>query len=273
MISTGLKRIQTAALWGLAQSAGIPQAELFQILNQSGASGLLANCLEKGFLRLSKPARAETDFVRLLYQDYWTNNALFFTYTQRSPLLADIKNWRLSIEGDGVERPFSLNYDELLKLPLATLTRFLECAGNGRALYASLLGRKAEGVQWHLGGWGIAEWTGVPLAVLLEMAKIKKEAVEVMPVGMDNPPGRRPMPVAKAMADDTLLAYIMNGQILAPDHGFPLRALVSGWAGISSIKWVTKIIVSTRPIRVAANTSRYVLAGRTTRRNPPRGDR
>lgn len=247
----------------------VPQIEFFQILNQSGASGLLALCLEKGVLKLSKPARSEMSFEHMLYQEYRTHNALFFTYSHSSPALVDIKSWKLSIEGDGVANPFSLNYDELLKLPCTTVTRYLECAGNGRAFYDSLLNKKAEGVRWRLGGWGIAEWTGVRLSELLKMAKIKKEAVEVMPVGLDIPPGERPMPVAKAMEDDTLLAYIMNGEILPPDHGFPLRALLPGWVGVSNVKWVTKIIVSTHPIQVATNTRRYVLIGPDYPSQPP----
>ena len=147
--------------------------------------------------------------------------------------LADIKNWRLSIEGDGVSNPFSVSYDELLTLPCITFTRYLECGSNGRLFYDSLLGKKATGQQWHFGGYGIAEWTGVQLSKILKIAKIKKEAVEVMPVGMDNSSGKRPIPVAKAMEEDTLLAYIMNGNVLPLDHGFPLRALVPGWVGVS----------------------------------------
>jgi sulfane dehydrogenase subunit SoxC len=253
MIRINLKRAQITALWNLSQSASIPQSEFFDILNHIGSSGLLAKCIERGTLRSTKPVKAEMSFELMANMGYYTtSNSLFFTCTHRSIPLADIKNWRLSIEGDGVSNPFSINYDELLKLPSVTFTRFLECAGNGRIFYDFLLGKKAKGPQWHFGGYGIAQWTGVQLSKILKIAKIRKEAVEVMPVGMDNSPEERPMPVAKAIEEDTLLAYIMNGNILPPDHGFPLRALVPGWVGVASTKWVNKIIVSTRPIHVIA---------------------
>ncbi|MFC1910021.1 molybdopterin-dependent oxidoreductase [Chloroflexota bacterium] len=125
------------------------------------------------------------------------------------------------------------------------------------------------GLQWHLGGWGLAGWTGVRLAELLKMAGIKKNAVEVMLVGLDGPHWKRPMPVNKVMEQDTLLAYIMNGEILPPDHGFPLRALVSGWAGVSSVKWVNRIIVSTYPAKVPSNASKYLLIGPDYSPEPP----
>ena len=269
MTISGIKRAQTEALWAKAQSALIPQIEFFKILNEKGVTEFLALCSQKGVSKLSRPPRSEMNFAHMLSQPYRTNNALFFTYSHRSPLEVDIRKWRLSVEGDGIDHPFSLNYDELLKLPCTTVTRFLECAGNGRAFYDSLLNKKAQGLQWRLGGYGIAEWTGVRLSELLKMAKIRKDAVEVMPVGSDSPPGERPMPISKAMEDDTLLAYIMNGQILPPDHGFPLRALLPGWVGVSNVKWVNKIIVSTRPIHVATNTRRYVLIGPDYSPQPP----
>lgn len=245
MITIGLKRVQTVALWTMAQAALISQAEFFQIINEKGPSALLALCAEKGLLKPSKPARSEMKFEHMLPQKYQTSNPLFFTDSRNGPVEVDIKNWRLSIEGDGVDRPFSLNYDELLKLPVTTVTRYLECAENSR---------KAEGERRHMGKWGIAEWTGVRLSEVLKISGLKKKALEVMPVGLDSPSCERPLPLSKAMEEDTLLAYIMNGEILPSDHGFPLRTIVSGWSGASSTKWVTKIIVSTKPVHAAANT-------------------
>lgn len=269
LIGMGLNRQQVVALWSKAQEALIPQGEFFEIVNRSGAAALLVRCSERGVLNPSKPARAEMDFEHMLHQEYLTPNSLFFTFSHSYPPPVDIKSWRLSIEGDGVEKPFSLNYDDLLKLPSVTVTRYLECAGNGRAFYASLLKKEAQGPQWHFGGYGIAEWTGVRMAELLRMAGIKPEAVAVMPVGLDSPPGERPMPVAKAMEEDTILAYIMNGQILPPDHGFPLRAILPGWVGVANIKWVSRIVVSTQPLHVIQNTQSYVLIGPDYVPQPP----
>ena len=114
-------------------------------------------------LASTKPARAEMPFELMANQEYYTPNSAFFTFCHASPPVVDIKNWRLSVKGDGIESPFSLNYDDLLKLPSRTFTRYLECAGNGRLFYESMLKKKAMGSQWHFGGYGIAEWTGVQL--------------------------------------------------------------------------------------------------------------
>src|SRR5690606_41426122 len=67
---------------------------------------------------------------------------------------------------------------------------------------------------------------------------------------------RRPLPVWKAM-DDVLVAYEMNGEPLPPDHGFPARLVVPGWAGIASIKWLGEIEVSTNAVFTAWNTVFY----------------
>jgi DMSO/TMAO reductase YedYZ molybdopterin-dependent catalytic subunit len=98
---------------------------------------------------------------------------------------------------------------------------------------------------------------------------VKKGAVSVMPVGLDGSKIQRPMPVAKAMEEDTLLAYRMNGEDLPVDHGFPARVIVPGWAGAASIKWVGSIQVSDTPLFVKMNTMEYVLIGPDYRPEPP----
>jgi sulfane dehydrogenase subunit SoxC len=244
-ISLDTKKV--VALWSLAQAALIPQKEFFDILQDAGASGLLARCIAKGTLISTKPANAEMNFAGMAsMRHYTTSNYLFFTHAHSPPPSVDISKWRLSVEGDGVKNPFSISYDELLMLPSATYTRFLESAGNGRIFFDLLLGKKAAGYQWHFGGFGIAEWTGVQLSEILKIAGILKDAVEVRQVGIDNFSGSLSIPISKAMEDDTLLAYMMNGSILPVDHGFPLRAVVPGWVGTASTKWVNKLIVSKR---------------------------
>jgi sulfane dehydrogenase subunit SoxC len=261
MINISLNRAQVEALWSIAQSARISQSEFLDTLNDTGASGILAKCIKNGTLISDKPAKAEMNFELMANMKYLTtSNSIFYTHGHSTIPSVDIKNWRLSVEGDGVRKPFSINYDGLLKLPTATYTRYLECAGNGRIFYDLLMGKKAAGQQWHFGGFGIAEWTGVQLSEILKIAEIKKEAVEVRPIGLDNSFAERPIPVAKAMEEDTLLAYIMNGTVLPPDHGFPLRAVVPGWIGAASTKWVNKIIVSSHSIH-AIEKNENVLIG------------
>jgi len=113
-------------------------------------------------------------------------------------------------------------------------------------------------VQWALGAVGNATWTGVPLALLLERAKPKTGAIEVILDGADEgqvdktptPSGKisfcRSLPLSKARAD-VLLAYEMNGGKLSETHGFPLRAIVPGWYAMASVKWLRRIIVTDKP--------------------------
>jgi DMSO/TMAO reductase YedYZ molybdopterin-dependent catalytic subunit len=144
----------------------------------------------------------------------------------------------------------------------------MECAGNRRVLFAEAYGRRFEGTAWGRGAIGTAEWTGVRLRDLLEPAGITPGARDVMPEGLDAIRGRRPMPLAKALAEDTLVALAMNGEVLPPDHGYPARVVVPGWLGAASIKWVGRIQVSARPLHVPWNTEDYVLIGPD---HPPQG--
>lgn len=214
-------------------------------------------------------SNAEMRFEVMANRGATMPNSFFFVRTHKASVIVDAKTWQLSVEGDGVESPYKLTYDELLQLPAKTVTRYVECAGNGRSFYQSLLNKPAQGGQWHLGAYGIAEWTGVPLSDLLQRAKIKSSAVHVMPIGLDKPQVRRPMPVAKAMEADTMLVYAMNGEILPIDHGFPARMLVPGWVGVSNIKWVRAITVSEKPLQVEWNTASYVMIGPDYTPAPP----
>jgi DMSO/TMAO reductase YedYZ molybdopterin-dependent catalytic subunit len=162
-------------------------------------------------------------------------------------------NWRLKIEGE-VEAPFEINYDELRAIESRTISATLECAGNNRIF----LEPKVKGVQWELGAVGNASWTGVPLAALLERAKPKSGAVEVILEGADEGQvDKTPMPSGKISycrslslgkaGTDVLLAYEMNSERLSASHGFPLRAIVPGWYAMASVKWLTRIIVTDKP--------------------------
>ena len=82
-----------------------------------------------------------------------------------------------------------------------------------------------------------------------------------MPESLDQIRARRPMPLAKARADDTIVALAMNGEVLPADHGFPARMVVSGWLGAASIKWLARIEVSRGHLYVPWNTEDYVLVG------------
>lgn len=194
-------------------------------------------------------------------QGYHTPNHLFYVRNHTSTPHLDRAGWRLRIEGSGVRRPLELTYHDLVAMPSNTETRFLECAGNGRSQFAEAQGRPAAGTPWHLGAIGVAEWEGVALWRVLERAGVKPTAVDVMPEGLDSRRVRRPLPITKALADDTLLVYGMNGQPLPEDHGFPVRLLVPGWVGVASVKWVGRIEVSETPLYSPWNTDSYVMIG------------
>ena len=118
--------------------------------------------------------------------------------------------------------------------------------------------RQWPGAQWELGAVGNAEWTGVPLSVLLESAGLADDVCEIVLEGADRgipkeepkPPGSisyaRSIPRARAMQPDVLIAYQMNGQDLTSDHGYPLRAIVPGYYGMSSVKWLIDIFAVTQ---------------------------
>jgi DMSO/TMAO reductase YedYZ molybdopterin-dependent catalytic subunit len=154
-------------------------------------------------------------------------------------------------------------------MPSISVIRAIECAGNGRNLFQASHGKKVEGTPWNLGGIGVAEWTGVPLHEVLGRAGVKRSARDAMPEGLDSKKVSRPMSIEKAMAEDTLLVYAMNGQPLLPDHGFPVRMLLPGWVGISHVKWVGRIEVSEQALYSEYNTKKYVMIGKDYKPEAP----
>jgi sulfane dehydrogenase subunit SoxC len=196
---------------------------------------------------------------------YLTPASRFFVRNHTNTPMLDLGAWRLRVEGDAVERPQVLSFEDLLRLPSRSVVCFVECAGNGRGFFGEFMGKVASGTQWRLGAIGVAEWTGVPLGAVLELAGIKsgidRDILSVLVEGLDSVKVSRPMSLAKALEDDTLLAYAMNGEPIAPDHGFPLRAIVPGWVGINNVKWVGRIEVRDRTIDVPTTTRSYVLEG------------
>lgn len=202
--------------------------------------------------------------------DYYTPNDRFFVCSYYTPEV-DVSSYRLVIEGDGVGKPLTLSHGDLQAMEQHTLPAYLECAGNHRAMFETVLGETLDKrpelieLRWGLGGVGMAQWRGVRLRDVLTLAQIKPQAVHVCPVGLDieteGGGGKVPIPLDKAMDPDTLLALEMNQEPLPPDHGFPVRVIVPGWVGTYSIKWVGSIRVTTQPQWVERNTSSYVMMG------------
>src|SRR2546427_1272629 len=202
-------------------------------------------------VRGEDPLNLEMPFEKL--EGFLTPTESFYVRTHFPIPSIDRDAWWVRVEG-AVENPFAINYEQLLELQSVTVPVTLECAGNNR----SFLDPKVKGVQWGLGAVGTAEWTGVPLSSLLNRARVKANASEVILEGADggmledpkSPPGQlkfaRSIPIEKARAD-VLLAYKMNGGELPPEHGFPVRAIVPGWYAMASIKWLQRAIITDQP--------------------------
>ena len=157
------------------------------------------------------------------------------------PSELNAENWRLTIGGE-VEKPLALTLSELLKLETHSVVNTLECAGNGRSLYRP----QVPGVQWGKGAVSTARFSGPRLRDVLQRAAVKSSGKHVMFRGLDEVPGKVPpfirsIPIEKALDSDTLVATHMNGAPLTKHHGFPARALVPGWIGAASCKWLTEI--------------------------------
>jgi DMSO/TMAO reductase YedYZ molybdopterin-dependent catalytic subunit len=168
--------------------------------------------------------------------------------------------WNLQI-GGLVSKPLQLSYSDLLLMSSVPGTFTVECAGN------------RSGGQ----GVGTAMWSGLPLAELLKQAGLKPGATTVVFQGADYgggenvPPGThfaRAIPLEKAMDPSTLLAYEMNGEPLPADHGFPLRAIVPGWYGMDSVKWLTRIEVLEQPFKGYFQQEEYVAVRANGERRP-----
>jgi sulfane dehydrogenase subunit SoxC len=161
----------------------------------------------------------------------------------------DAADWRLEI-GGAVSEPVSFSLDELKARPKETIACTLECAGNGRAR----LSPRPLSQPWLEEAIGNAEWTGTPLAPLLEEAGIEDGVLEVLFTGLDRGiqgelehAYERSLPVDEALRPELLLAYEINGEPLPPQHGFPLRLIVPGWYGMTHVKWLDRITVLTEP--------------------------
>lgn len=152
---------------------------------------------------------------------------------------------KLVVDGR-VKTPLSLSAAELrAAFAEVSVTAVLQCAGNGRALSRP----RVPGIQWVHGAMGQATFTGVRLRDVLRKAGVASDAAHVRLLGADAPPKPtvpafvRSIPIARAMAADTIVAYRMNGEDLTLAHGAPLRLVVPGWAGDHWVKWLTGVHV------------------------------
>jgi len=169
----------------------------------------------------------------------------------------DAATWRLEVG----ETSFTLA--ELQARERVTAPVTLECAGNGRAL---LGGERAASQPWLIEAVGNAEWTGTPLAPILEETGLADDALEIVFTGADRGVQggvehdyQRSLPLVEALRDEVLLAYEMNGAALPPQHGYPLRLVVPGWYGMTHVKWLRRIEAVQEPFGGWQQTDAYLI--------------
>jgi len=197
-----------------------------------------------------RPLNAETP-PHLLDGDLTPNELFFVRNNGIPPTTIDKENWIVEISGESVIESKKYTLIELQqKFPKVTLPITLECGGNGRSEFNP----PAKGNQWKVGAVGCAAWTGIRLRDLLEDVGIKQDAVYLGYYGKDQhlsgDPNKnsisRGVPIEKAMENESLLAWSMNGKDLPLMNGYPLRLVFGGYPASASGKWVHKIVIRNR---------------------------
>lgn len=186
--------------------------------------------------------------AHLLNDAITPNKYMFIRNNGIVPESIDASNWTLTIDGESVKQEKTYTLSELKsKFKSHTYQLTLECGGNGRSEFDP----PAKGNQWTIGAVSCANWTGVRLRDVLEDVGIKSDAVYIGYHGADlhlsrNPnlePISRGVPMTKALQNETLLAFAMNGEDIPLVHGYPLRLVAGGWPASVSGKWINRISV------------------------------
>ena len=202
------------------------------------------------------PARPGTGASRTphhLLNGTITPNGLHFERHHNGVPAIDPAQHELVIHGL-VERPLIFTVETLMRYPMESHIRFVECAGNSGA--ASNETPPQRDVQAIHGLLSCSEWTGVPLGILLDEAGIRPEADWILAEGADAAAMSRSIPLEKALGD-TLLALYQNGEAIRPEQGYPMRLVVPGFQGNLNVKWVRRIQLTNGPTHTKDETSKY----------------
>lgn len=156
-----------------------------------------------------------------------------------------------------VDRPLKFRLAELKRFPSETRTFFIECSGNGYITSFNKADIPEEISPGQLDGlFSVSEWTGVRLSTLFKEVGVHSKAAWFLAEGQDAAVLTRSIPIAKAW-DDAMIVYGQNGESLRPEQGYPVRLLLPGWEGNTSVKWLRRIKVSDAPFMTRWETSRY----------------
>ena len=182
-----------------------------------------------------------------------TPNSLHFERHHAGVPAIDPTMHKLVINGL-VRQPLAFSYEDLLRYPMVNRIHFLECSGNSGALTGATA---PEGTAQSLHGLlSCAEWSGVPLSLLLDEAGMRPEAEWISAVGADAASMGRSIPLAKAL-NDAFVALYQNGEPVRPEQGYPMRLFVPGWEGNLNVKWLTQIKLTHGPSQFRDETSKY----------------
>lgn len=237
------------------RSLAIPFARLLPLglapvaFAEAPADTLLA---EKPGLRLlaDRPLNAETP-AHLLDDDITPAARLFVRNNGLPPAAADPQTWRLTVSGEAVPQPVTFGLADLQRrFEHYSYVLQLECGGNGRAEFRP----RVPGNQWTTGAVGCPSWTGVRVRDVLGACGVTDAAVYLGYRGADTHLSGDPtkevisrgVPMAKALEDESLIAWAMNGEPIPALHGGPLRLVCGGWPGSVSGKWLTELRVRDR---------------------------
>ncbi len=181
-----------------------------------------------------------------------TPNGLFFERHHAGVPQIDPDAHPLVIHGM-VDKPLKFTVSDLMRFPSVSRIHFIECAGNGAM---EQRGAVNNSLQFTHGMLSSAEWTGVPLRLLLNEAGVRKGAKWLLAEGADAAALARSFPLDKAL-DDAIIVYAQNGERLRPEQGYPLRLLLPGWEGVANVKWLRRLEVGQRPWEMREETSTY----------------
>jgi DMSO/TMAO reductase YedYZ molybdopterin-dependent catalytic subunit len=224
---------------GLAATTGTEESTLLDAL--PGKEALIK--------KTYRPPNYETP-VNYFDAPFTPNNRFFVRY--HNAVIPEVKagEWRLRIDGDAVRTPLEFTLEQLRKdFKPVEIAALCLCSGNRRGLFQP----QVPGVQWGSGAMGNARWRGIRLKDVLAGAGIDKSALEVSLDGADSgvlkttPDFVKSLPLAKALDENTLIAFEMNGEPLPHWNGFPARLIIPGWTATYWMKHLTTVNVISKP--------------------------
>jgi len=183
-----------------------------------------------------------------------TPNGLHYDRSHNGTPEIDPAKHKLLIHGL-VKRPLTFSIADLSRYPMVSRICFIECAGNSSATAISPEPPQGSAGLVH-GLVSCADWTGVPLALLLDEAGVDPAGKWLLAEGADSAAMSRSVPMEKAY-DDAIVALYQNGERLRPENGYPVRLLLPGWEGNMSVKWLSRIKVTDGPTHTKDETSKY----------------